>query len=102
MFEKTNPDGKGSRAEQRKSRLSELIAEGNDFVKTHQEEDYAFLIDKVAEYEAACKKNHGYFRRTPETKEILEEKAREYQMVHGTRFSPRRIGNRFLNFHGND
>ncbi|MDD5886571.1 MAG: hypothetical protein PUC71_03515 [Oscillospiraceae bacterium] len=87
-------------ADSYQKRAEAVIREGNEYIRAHQDENYVSLLEKDAEFEARCKALHGYFRKDPDVKDIMEEKSREYQMEQGTRFSPRHIDNRFLNYNG--
>ena len=48
---------------EREEKLQELIREGNEYMRAHQNDNYVVLMQKEAEIEEACKKLHDYFGR---------------------------------------
>lgn len=84
----------------REAKLQELIAEGNEYMRQHKDENYAVLMLKEAEIEEQCKKLHGYFYKEPDVQLLLTEAAQKYQREEGTRYSVDKQGNRLLNYHG--
>lgn len=86
---------------EREKKLQTLIAEGNEYIRAHQEDNYVVLMQKEAEYEEECKKLHGYFYKEPDVQTLLNECSEMYQMEEGTRFSADKKGNRHLNYQGN-
>ena len=81
-------------------KAEEIIRQGNEYIRNHQDEDLVAILEKEAEIELECKKLHTYFHKDPDVQEIFDEKSNEYQMIHGTRFSPKVKANRFLNAQG--
>ena len=84
----------------REEALQKLIAEGNEYMRQHRDENYAVLMLKEAEIEEQCKKLHGYFYKEPDVQILLKERAEHYQQEEGTRYSVDKKGNRLLNYHG--
>ena len=85
---------------EREEKLQKLIREGNEYMRQHQDDNYAVLMQKEAEIEEACKKLHGYFYKEPDVQIILKERQEMYQMAEGTRYSVDKKGNRILNYQG--
>ena len=85
---------------EREEKLQKLIREGNEYMRQHQDDNYAVLMQKEAEIEEACKKLHGYFYKEPDVQIILKERQEMYQMEEGTRYSVSKKGNRILNYQG--
>lgn len=85
---------------EREEKLQKLIREGNEYMRQHQDDNYAVLKQKEAEIEEACKKLHGYFYKEPDVQIILKERQEMYQMEEGTRYSVSKKGNRILNYKG--
>lgn len=85
---------------EREEKLQKLISEGNEYMRQHQDDNYAALMQKEAEIEEACKKLHGYFYKEPDVQIILKERQEMYQMEEGTRYSVDKKGNRILNYQG--
>ena len=85
---------------EREEKLQELIREGNEYMRAHQNDNYVVLMQKEAEIEEACKKLHGYFYKEPDVQIILKERQELYQMEEGTRYSVDKKGNRILNYQG--
>ncbi len=85
---------------EREEKLQKLIREGNEYMRQHQDDNYAVLMQKEAEIEEACKKLHGYFYKEPDVQIILKERQEMYQMEEGTRYSVDKKGNRILNYQG--
>ncbi len=85
---------------EREEKLQKLIREGNEYMRQHQDDNYAVLMQKEAEIEEACKKLHGYFYKEPDVQIILKERQEMYQMEEGTRYSVSKKGNRILNYKG--
>ena len=85
---------------EREEKLQKIIAEGNEYMRQHQDDNYAALMQKEAEIEEACKKLHGYFYKEPDVQIILKERQEMYQMEEGTRYSVDKKGNRLLNYQG--
>ena len=90
----------GSALNDREEKLQKLIADGNEYMRQHQDDNYAVLMQKEAEIEEACKKLHGYFYKEPDVQIILKERQEMYQMEEGTRYSVDKKGNRLLNYQG--
>lgn len=86
----------------REAKLQNIIREGNEYMRTHREDNYVPLMEKEAEIELECKKLHGYFYKEPDVQLLLQEKAAQYQMEEGTRFSVDKKGNRHLNYQDED
>lgn len=86
--------------EVRETTLQTLIREGNEYMRAHKEDNYVVLMQKEAEIEAECKKNHGYFYKEPDVQTLLQEKQAQYQQEEGTRYSIDKKGNRILNYQG--
>ena len=85
---------------EREEKLQKLISEGNEYMRQHQDDNYAALMQKEAEIEKKKKKLHGYFYKEPDVQIILKERQEMYQMEEGTRYSVDKKGNRILNYHG--
>lgn len=84
----------------REEKLQNLIREGNDYMRSHKDDNYVVLMQKEAEFEEQCKKLHGYFYKEPDVQTLLKERQEMYQMEEGTRFSVAKKGNRILNYQG--
>lgn len=90
----------GTVKNEREEKLQKLISEGNEYMRQHQDDNYAALMQKEAEIEEECKKLHGYFYKEPDVQIILKERQEMYQMEEGTRYSVDKKGNRILNYQG--
>lgn len=85
---------------EREDKLQQIIKEGNDYIRANRDASYAVITQIEAEYEAECKKLHGYFYKEPDVQLILKELQENYQMDEGTRYSVKKKGNRILNYQG--
>lgn len=92
--------GKEDQVSEREAKLQQIIKEGNDYIRAHQNDSYAAIIQKEAEIEEQCKKLHGYFYKEPDVQIVLKELQEKYQMDEGTRYSVNKKGNRILNYKG--